>query len=298
MVAEIMVNEQGNATGVKYFDSDDKGHIQTADIVVVSASANETPRLLLNSKSKLFPNGAGNNNDWVGRNLQGHAYTGAFGLFDWDILDFAGPGATMAICDFNHHNEGIIGGGLLANEFNRMPYLFSKIRPPGSSSWGKAHKNFQRINFKRVSRVVGPIQEMPNYESRIRLSPNIKDHWGIPVVQFSGARHPMDHEHCKFLSDKAEILLKEAGAVETWQTVGGKGQGGGHHQSGTARMGDDKQTSVTNRYGQIHDIDNLFVADGSLVPTNAGFNPALTYMALGYWVGEYIGESFKHLTSG
>jgi choline dehydrogenase-like flavoprotein len=60
-------------------------------------------------------------------------------------------------------------------------------------------------------------------------------------------------------------------------------------------MGNDKQTSVTNKYGQIHDIDNLFVADGSLIPNNAGFNPALTIMALGYWVGEYIGENFKHV---
>jgi len=144
---------------------------------------------------------------------------------------------------------------------------------------------------------VGPIQEMPSFESRVMVSPTIKDHWGVPVSMFSGARHPIDHEHCKFLSEKAEILLKEAGAVETWQTVGGKGQGGGHHQSGTARMGKDKQTSVVNRYGQVHDIDNLFVADGSQVPNNAGLNPALTYMALGYWVGEYIGENFKHVAN-
>lgn len=297
IVAEVMVNDQGKATGVKYFDAYDQAQVQTADLVVVSAAANETARLLLNSKSKLFPNGAGNNNDWVGRNLQGHAYTGAFGIFDYDILDFVGPGATMAVCDFNHHNEGIIGGGLLANEFNRLPYQFSGIRPPGMKRWGKAHKEFQRDNFKRVSQVVGPIQEMPNFESRVMVSSTVKDHWGIPVVQFSGARHPLDHEHCKFLSSKAEILLQEAGAVETWQSVGGRGQSGGHHQAGTARMGNDKQTSVTNKYGQVHDIDNLFIADGSLIPNNAGFNPSLTIMALGYWVGEYIGENFKHITS-
>lgn len=295
IVAEVIVNEQGKATGVKYFDEDGQGHIQTADIVVVSASANETARLLLNSKSKLFPNGAGNNNDWVGRNLQGHAYTGAFGIFDYDILDMAGPGATMAVCDFNHHNEGIIGGGLLANEFNRLPYNFTKIRPPRSARWGKEHKDFQRVNYKRVSQVVGPIQEMPNFESRVSVSPTVKDHWGIPVVQFSGKRHKIDHEHCKFLSQKAEDLLLEAGAVQTWQRIGGKGSTGGHHQAGTARMGNDKQTSVTNKYGQVHDIDNLFVADGSLIPNNAGFNPSLTIMALGFWVGEYIGENFKHL---
>ncbi len=83
---------KGYATGVKYFDENDNGQTQTADIVVVAAAAIETARLLLNSKSKLFPNGAGNNNDWVGRNLQGHAYTGASGLFAEDIYDDVGPG--------------------------------------------------------------------------------------------------------------------------------------------------------------------------------------------------------------
>ena len=130
------------------------------------------------------------------------------------------------------------------------------------------------------------------------VSPTIKDHWGIPVCMFSGQRHPEDRKGCEFLSEKAEMLLKEAGAVHTWQTVGGGGQGGGQHQAGTARMGNDPQTSVTNKYGQVHEIDNLFIADGSLVPTNAGFNPALTFMALGFWVGEYIGENFKHVISG
>tara|TARA_B100000809_G_C15138184_1_gene531625 strand:- start:4898 stop:6553 length:1656 start_codon:yes stop_codon:yes gene_type:complete len=294
-VSEVVIDEQGKAKAVKYFDRYGRENIQTADIVVVSASATETARLLLNSKSRLFPNGAGNNNDWVGRNLQGHAYTGAFGLFDYDILDHKGNGATMAICDFNHHNDGIIGGGLLANEFNRLPYQFTHIRPPGASKWGKEHKEFQRVNFKRISQFVGPIQEMPNFESRVTVSPNVKDHWGIPVVQFSGGRHPLDREHCKFLSEKAEMLLKEAGAIKTWQHLGGKGQGGGHHQAGTARMGNDKKTSVTNKYGQVHDIDNLFIADGSLIPNNGGFNPSLTIMALGYWVGEHISENFKHV---
>ncbi|MDO9614693.1 MAG: GMC family oxidoreductase N-terminal domain-containing protein [Bacteroidota bacterium] len=110
-VVEIMIDDHGKATGVKYFDKDDKPQIQTADLVVVAGAAIETARLLLNSKSKLFPIGAGNNYDWVGRNLQGHAYTGAYGLFDYDILDFAGPGATIAWCDFNHYNPGIYSFG-------------------------------------------------------------------------------------------------------------------------------------------------------------------------------------------
>jgi choline dehydrogenase-like flavoprotein len=221
VVSEITVNESGRPTGILYFNQEGNQQEQTADIIVISASATETPRLLLNSKSKHFPTGIGNRYDWVGRNFQGHAYTGAFGLFEEDIFDDIGPGATIAISDFSHHNTGIIGGGILANEFTRLPYLFTGIRPPGSPTWGKAHKEFQRKYFRRNVQVVGPIQEMPVFDSRVQVDPSIKDFWGIPVVRLSGHRHPKDVEGCEFLSGKAEMILKEAGASTTWQSVGG-----------------------------------------------------------------------------
>ncbi|MDX2431036.1 MAG: GMC family oxidoreductase, partial [Bacteroides sp.] len=232
-------------------------------------------------------------NDWVGRNLQGHAYTGAQGLFEDVITDFAGPGATFGFCDFNHHNEGIVGGGLLCNEFNALPYLFSGVRPPGAAEWGKEHKDYQMKNIKRMAGLHGPIQEMPNFDARVSIDPEVKDYWGIPVLALSGERHPLDHKHCQWLSSKAEEVLKEAGAYYTWQRVGGKGLSGGQHQAGTARMGKDPKTSVCNQYGQVHGIDNLFVADGSLFVTNGGFNPALTILAVGYWVSDYITKTWK-----
>jgi choline dehydrogenase-like flavoprotein len=297
-VAEIMVDDKGRATGVKYFDHKDKGQIQTADIVVVAAAAVETARLLLNSRSKLFPDGAGNNNDWVGRNLQGHAYTGAHGLMKDEVYDDVGPGATLGITDFNHDNEGIVGGGALCNEFTAMPYLFSKMRPPGARRWGPEHKEYQRSQFKKLIRLHGPFQEIPNFEARVTVDQQVKDHWGIPVARLSGSRHPYDPVGCQYMSDRAEEILKEAGAYHTWKSVGGRGLSGGQHQAGTARMGNDEKTSTTNKYGQVHDIDNLFIADGSLCVTNGGFNPALTIMALGYYVGDYIvknwnGSKFK-----
>ncbi len=297
-VAEIVLDGKGKAKGINYFDEKDKGHFQSADIVIVSAAAVETARLLLNSKSKLFPNGAGNNYDWVGRNLQGHAYTGASGLFKDEIYDDIGPGACWAVSDYNHDNDGIIGGGALCNSFVVMPYLFTKTRPPGAKRWGIEHKEFQRSQFKRIVHVRGPYQEIPNFEARVTIDPEVKDHWGIPVARLSGSRHPNDRTGCMFMSDRAEEILKEAGAYYTWQSVGGGGLSGGQHQAGTARMGNDPKTSVTNKFGQVHDIDNLFVADGSLNVTNGGFNPVLTIMALGYYVGNYIvnnwnGSKFK-----
>jgi choline dehydrogenase-like flavoprotein len=292
-VVEVIIDDDGHARGIRYFDENNEERIQTADLVVVSSSATETARLLLNSKSKKFPNGAGNNNDWVGRNLQSHAYTGARGFFEDNIHSFKGPGSTMAICDFNHHNPGIIGGGLLANEFYQLPYGFTKTRPPQSPRWGAGHKTFQRENFFKFAQMVGPIQEMPNFHSRITTYDKQKDFWGDPVGALSGGRHPLDHEHCKFLSARAEEILKEAGATKTWQQVGGKGQGAGVHQVGTCRMGDDPATSVVNRYGQVHDIDNLYVADGSTFVTNAGFNPSLTILAMGFRIGEHVVNEYR-----
>ncbi|MBN1996617.1 GMC family oxidoreductase [candidate division KSB1 bacterium] len=297
-VAEVTTGTKGRATGVRYFDNKDREQYQTADIVIIAASAIETARLLLNSRSKLFPNGISNESGWVGRNLQGHAYTGADGLFDHDVRDRIGPGATFGLCDFNHHNKGIIGGGLLCNEFHDLPYGFSQFRPPGAARWGKAHKEFQVKMYRRISAIRGPIQEMPNFEARITVDETVKDHWGIPVAALSGERHVLDHEHCKFLSARAEEIIREAGAYQTWKTIGGKGLSGSQHQCGTARMGNDPKTSVVNKYGQSHQVDNLFVADASLFVTGGGFNPVLTIMALGYHVGNYIvknwnGSKFK-----
>jgi choline dehydrogenase-like flavoprotein len=286
--AEVLVDDRGRARGVRYFDEQGRERVQTADIVVVSCAAIESARLLLNSRSRLFPEGAGNRHGWVGRNLQGHAYPGAWGLFEEETFDDFGGGACIAFCDFNHDNPGLVGGGLLCNDFITLPYFFSRVRPPGSASWGKDHKDFQRRYFRRAIQVKGPVQEMPNFESRVEVDPSARDHWGIPVARLSGSRHAHDIDIARFLAAQAETLLREAGAVTTWRGVPGRGVSGGQHQAGTCRMGDDPRTSVTNRYGQVHDIDNLFVADGSLHVTNGGFNPVLTIMALGYWVSDYI----------
>jgi choline dehydrogenase-like flavoprotein len=293
VVSEVVVDDRGRARGVKYFDAADRAQTQTADLVVIAGSATETARLLLNSKSKLFPTGAGNRHDWVGRNLQGHAYAGAWGLFEQETYDDVGAGATVALSDFNHGNSGLRGGAMIANEFIRLPYLFTGRRPPGAPTWGKAHKDYQRQFYKRSIGVMGPVQEMPMFESRVEVDPEVKDHWGIPVARLSGQKHAHDLEIGRFIAERCEAWLKEAGAIRTWRNLPGRGLSGGQHQAGTCRMGNDPKTSVTNQHGQVHDIDNLFIADGSLHVTNGGFNPVLTIMALGYRVGDYITRTWK-----
>ena len=293
MTKEILTDSTGRVTGVTYYDANDHLQQQSADIVVVSCGANESARLLLNSKSRLFRNGLGNRYDWVGRNLQGHAYTGACGLFEFEVYDDVGPGASIAICDFNHGNSGLVGGGLLANEFIRLPIEFVGHNPPATKNWGREHKDFMRQWFKRSIVVMGPVQEMPVFDSRVQLDPVVKDHWGIPVCRLSGGRHANDIHVAEFLSTKAEQWLKEAGAIKTWRRLPGLGLSGGQHQAGTCRMGNDPKTSVVNKNCQVHDVDNLFVIDASVHVTNGGFNPVLTIMANAYRAADTLVRNWQ-----
>lgn len=279
----IVTDDKGNATAVEYLQ-DGALVTQPCRAVVVSCSATETPRLLFNSAAKLHPNGLGNNNDWVGRNLQGHAYSGAIGIFDEKVFDGLGPAARIAICDYSHGlPNGLKGGAMLANEFIRMPYLFSRnFLPPDLPRWGKPHKDFVRRYYMRSMAVQGPVQEMPVFESRVELAPDLTDAYGIPTVRISGHRHPNDIEVGKYVASKAEAWLKEAGATRTWPKIPGNGVSGGQHQAGTCRMGSDPKTSVVDKYCRIHGVDNVYVVDGSVHVTNGGFNPSLTIQAIAY----------------
>lgn len=290
----IVTNDRGNAVAVEYFQ-DRQLFVQKCRAVVVSCSATESPRLLFNSATKLFPQGLGNRNDWMGRNLQGHAYCGATGLFEQEVFDGLGPAARISCCDFNHGlPDGLKGGGLMANEFIRLPYLFSRNDlPPGIPRWGKAHKEFVRKYYKRAIGVKSAIQEMPVFESRVQLAPDLTDAWGIPTLRLSGHRHPHDIEVGRFVAAKCEMWLKEAGAVKTWTSLPGSGLSGGQHQAGTCRMGNDPKTSVVDRYCRIHDIDNVYVVDGSVHVNNGGFNPSLTIQAIAYWAAAKMVRDLK-----
>jgi len=282
MTKEILLDDHARATGVAYFDSKNRLQEQPADLVIVCGGAIESARLLLNTRHKLFPDGLGNRTGWVGRNLQSHSYAGATGLFDYDTYDDLGPGASIAISDYNHGNPGLKGGAMLANEFIRLPYQFMNQVPPWIPEWGPEHKEFVRTAFNRTIVVMGPVQEMPLADARVQLDPKVKDHWGIPVARLSGTRHPHTIEIGRFIAGKAEDWLKEAGASQTWKRAPGKSLSGGQHQAGTCRMGNDPRSSVVNRNCQLHDVDNVYVIDASVHVTNGGFNPALTILANAY----------------
>lgn len=293
VVKEVQTDARGRVTGVAYFDANDRLQEQPADLVIVSCAAIESARLLLNSRSALHPNGLGNRYDWVGRNLQGHSYTGGYGLFKEDVYDDVGPGAGIAICDYNHGNPGLAGGGLLANEFIRLPIQFVTQLPASVPKWGQTHKDFMRKAFRHSIAIKGPVQEMPVFDSRVQADPKVKDYWGIPVARLSGGRHPHTLEIGRYMADKAADWLKEAGAIEVWKQPPGPGLSAGQHQAGTCRMGNDPKTSVVDKYCRVHDHDNLYVVDGSVHVTNGGFNPVLTIMANAYRASAQIVKDWK-----
>ena len=294
MVKEILTDDRGRARGVAYFD--EAGHLQEqlCDLVVVSGCAVESARLLLNSKSRLFPDGLGNRYDQVGRNLQGHHYTGAVGFFDFETYDDIGPGATIAVSDYNHGTPGLCGGGMLANEFIRLPIHMIDRLPENTPSWGLGHKQAMRHWHKRCIQIFGPTQQIPTADARVTVDPTVKDKWGLPVARIAGNVHPHTFEIGEMQATRAEAWLKEAGAIHT-SRMAGKAElvSAGQHQAGTCRMGEDLRSSVVDRDCRIHDVDNVFVIDSSVHVTNGGFNPALTIMAVAYFASDALKKNWK-----
>jgi len=292
-VAEaIETDDRGNVIGVSYFVNSSGTPQQVtarSRLVIISAGAIESARLLLNSRSPFHPTGLGNEYDQVGRNLQGHLYPRAYGLSSTKVFNGIGPGVTIATIQFNHGNPGIIGGGMLADDFIKPPIDFwYDSLPPDLPRWGVENKRFMRDNYTRVMHVRGPVQDIPNPEGRVTVDDTVRDKWGVPVARLSGTTHPATVDAAEFMRERGEQWLRASGCEKVWSTQPGLILSGRQHQAGTCRMGSDAKISVTDEWGRIHNHDNLFVVDGSLHVTNGGFNPVLTIMALAFRSAEYI----------
>jgi choline dehydrogenase-like flavoprotein len=283
----LITDRSGHLTGVALV-GEIAGTIWRAEVaagdVIIAAGATESARLLLSSTSDAEPNGIGNNHDQVGRNLQGHLYGGALGLFEDEVFPLEGPGASIATCDFRHGNPGLVGGGMIANEFVPTPAsIFDYLTTAGVfPPYGAAAKDGMRRWTRRMQRVVGPIQEIPSAAARVRLDPQQRDRYGNPVATFSGSVHPLSLQSRDFLTSRAAEWLEAAGASRVLAAAPGSkptGPSAGQHQAGTCRMGTDPATSVTDPYGRVWGHDNLRVADGSLHVTNGGVNPVLSILA-------------------
>lgn len=284
-VERILTTPDGQVVGIALAwdeDGDVKQHEVTADTVVLSAGAIETARLLMLS-------GLGDGSRDLGRHLQGHTYPTAFGLFGYDVYAERGPGVTIATTAYVHDNPGIVGGAMLADDFVIPPAIFwDQALPPDLPHWGQAPHDFMRANYRRVTQVKGPVHEIPSRDCRVTLDPLISDKWGRRVARLSGVVHPETQRAACFLLKRAQSWLIAAGATKVWGHVPPPRLSAYQHQAGTCRMGDDPARSVTDPYGRVWGHDNLFVADASLHPTNGGFNPVLTVMALAFRSADHI----------
>lgn len=286
-VERVVTGAGGRVTGVALVRDGWRREV-AAGQVVLAAGAIETARLLCNSATDAEPAGLGNGTDQVGRYLQGHLYGGALGLFNAEVVDLVGPGPVLATLRFQHGNEGIVGGGMLANEFVPTPANTSgTLRAMGVLGRGDRLMPDLRRYARRLHQIMGPIQQVSTPDARVRLDPAVRDRFGNPVAALSGGPHPEDLRAQRFLTGRAEVWLAASGAdsdrivsMGPASTTGGPP--GGQHQAGTCRMGDDPARSVVDPQGRLWGHDNVRIVDGSVHVTNGGVNPVLTILANAY----------------
>ena len=293
LAKRLVCDENGQVIGVE-LATETNGEITTQVVygrkIIVSCGAIESARLLLNSRSARNPAGVGNHHDLVGRNLQGHYYPGAMGVMPYDVYDGIGPGVVISTSRFNHGNKGIIGGGMIANEFIMTPITFwHRALPPHIPRWGQANKDWMRENYRRTIHITGPVQEIPSRDARVTVNPYVCDKYGVPVAHLSGSTHEETVRTSAFMWERCVEWLKASGAVTVWgEAPSGAWLSGGQHQAGTCRMGNSPSQSVTDRWGRVHDQANLYILDSSLHVTNGGYNPVLTIMALAFRGAEKV----------
>jgi choline dehydrogenase-like flavoprotein len=276
------------ATGVRYIDGAGAQQVITADHVIIAGNAIETPRLLLLSANDAHPDGLGNSSGLVGRCLMFHIVFSAIGTFDEEIRTYRGRVVTHALADFTQPDGTVdwirggyteLGGSIHpVEEGIRYPWVLHKpLMVDGSF-------------LKRISNVTMIGEDVPVASNRVDLDPTVRDVYGQPVARVTYARHPRDQELVNRYLPKLVEIARASGAtsVMTYDFHREEGIPDTKHLLGTTRMGSDPATSVTNAWGRLHDVDNVWIADGALYATGTGFNPTLTQQALAWRTAAYL----------
>jgi choline dehydrogenase-like flavoprotein len=289
-VRELVVDERGRVRGAVYEDAEGVVREQRADVFLLACGAVESARLLLLSKSGRFPNGLANGSDLVGRNVTFHEYSASVGTFDDPVNAWAGGGYVSASSfEFYGHDEsrGHVSGGHIAAAGVGIP-LPINWGLPGRPTWGAEAKQVDREYFSHSMAVAMVLHDMPQHDNRVDLDDEVTDAWGLPVARITLTPHENDLAQGRFLVDRCGEILEAAGARGVDRVYAERITGNCSHQHGTARMGHDPQTSVLDANCRAHEVDNLYVVDGSPFPTATGANPTLTIMANAWRVAEHI----------
>ena len=290
MARKITLGSDGRARSVVFFDQDGEEEEIFARAIVVAGNAVETPRLLLLSKSKLFPDGLANSSGLVGKRLMEHLSVFAFGVFHDRVDPWRGVPTGGIIQDFyatNPNNNFVRGCTISVENDNQWPLATANSIP----GWGLEHKVRMKEIFGHRVGLASDGEQLPNERNHITLDPSVKDSYGLPVPFITANYFQNEMAMIGTISTWLREILDAAGAHEI--NVQNFIPGYSSHYLGTCRMGNDPKTSVVDARGRTHDVPNLFVGDSSVFVTGAGLNPALTISALATRTAEGIVTAFQ-----
>lgn len=294
-VHRVTLDAKGRADGVLYFDVDKVEHRQRAKVVVVSASALESPRLLLNSSSKDFPQGLANRSGVVGRYFMETLYHTTTALFHEPIQSYKGLQIDSRAWDWNQSRgeHTFAGGVVLGVSASGLlgPVAYAQAV---ASGWGLPHKEFMRTYFGHAVTIFANGEQLPHPDNRIEIALDVKDYYGVPVARVQTRLQPNDLEMLAFMRTQCRAVAEAAGALRIIGDESAYDISSITHMGGTCRMGTDPSSSVVNSYCQTHDVPNLFVVDSScFVTQGGGDSPSLTIQALALRAAHYLGQEAK-----
>jgi choline dehydrogenase-like flavoprotein len=285
------------ADGVLYSDADGKECRQRAHMVVVATNGIGTPRLLLNSRSKLFPDGLANRSGLVGKNLMFHPYGAVIGIFDEPLEGHKGP---TGCCIMSHEfYETDVRRGFLRGYSFEIARGFGPVSTAltgasfGRIPAGADHHRAYRRMFDRNAAILAICEDLPEEHNTVTLDPNLADADGLPAPKVT---YRLSENSTRMLAHgvaRAKEALTAAGAVETFEEA--PLRMAGWHLMGTARMGRDPERSVVNEWGRAHDVRNLFIIDGSIFVTAAAVNPTNTIQALALYIADSVKNNLHQL---
>ena len=294
-VREIMVDEAtGLASGVLYHGPDGQVHEQRAEMVIVACNGVGTPRLLLNSASKLFPDGLANRSGKVGKNLMFHPLTGVAGVFDDQMKGHEGPMACSILSQEFYESDpsrGFVRGYGLHSGRSTTPMTFA-LGGYGIDNpipWGDAHREIMDRQYPYLAGLTIVTEDLPEEDNCVTLDPDLTDSDGIPAPKINYRLGENTRAMLRHGEARAREVLLAAGARQVLEKSDDKvWWRAGWHQMGTCRMGHDPETSVVNGWGRSHDVKNLFIVDGSIFVTSGAVNPTSTIQALALYIGDRI----------
>jgi choline dehydrogenase-like flavoprotein len=282
MVSRIHHDRKTNrVTGVSYIDGDGREHFQKARAIIVSGYAIETPRLLLNSACDGYEDGLANSSDTVGRYLMAQAGNVILGRFDEPVRMYKAPPAHALTEEFYETDpKRDFARGFAIQTVGPLPIAFAKQMMAARGAWGWGLRRLMMdYNHWSAFGLLGEI--LPWDDNRVTLAEE-RDQFGLRVAHVSFTLRDNDKKLIEFGKNKTMEVMRAAGAEEVLQ------ESRYAHLVGAARMGKDPVTSVVDAFGRTHDIANLFVCDGSILPTQGSANPGLTIQALAARTADYL----------